>query len=678
MSMKGTKNVVDQRVQATDRCTAIAVGGGASTTGSPMTTHTADCMECDWRINKVPARDWPEGTMRPVYALSGSYPRQVRDDRGFTWSKANLENLPQRGEWEKQNIVIGYIPQVAHTYALIEGMYGIMNEWGVSIGESSCVGKLYAAPVNAGGKALLEVSELSQLALERTKSAREAIVTMGELAEQYGYYSAEWDTTRWGPTYPMSEGGEALTVTDADEAWVFHILPDDKGTGAVWVAQRVPDDHIAAVANFFVIREVVPDHPDFMYSNNLWTIAEQKGWWKKEDGNLNFMKVYSPQVYHPSGVHRRVWRVLSLGAPDLNLPGETNGYADDYPFSVKVTRPQGAFSPVDIMWMQRDHFEGTPYSTAVGIQAGPFGDPNRWDFGQNGNLTVMEEIEGEFERTISLFRTSYSFVTEPRKNVPNMLNRLWFGLYAPDSSSYTPIYVNSEKLSEGWTSGTMQQYNPKSAWWNFCVVGNYAGRFYMFAMEPVRQLQHRLESELLLSANAFEASLRPLFKDVEKNRQAIVSKITDFTVQKGDYVSKEWENLFPVLLASYRDGYKVSGFHNATIEIKRLFYPRWWLETTGFFDHPGNKEGILFAPNTNRIFSSDSSFNPFNEQMIIAFFSGFLFFVFGMWFANKKTGNHNKKSMNSKPEFSVMREVTGKQNVAGEERESLMSYQAQI
>eukprot|EP01031_Cornospumella_fuschlensis_P034734 gene34734-42059_t len=91
----------DTKVFAADKCTAIAVSGGASTTGSPMTTHTADCAECDWRINKVPARDWPEGSMRPVWIITGAYPRQVREDRGYTWSKANLENMPQKPDWEK-------------------------------------------------------------------------------------------------------------------------------------------------------------------------------------------------------------------------------------------------------------------------------------------------------------------------------------------------------------------------------------------------------------------------------------------------------------------------------------------------------------------------------------------------------------------------------------------------
>jgi dipeptidase len=124
----------------------------------------------------------------------------------------------------------------------------------VAIGESTCASKLWAPPVGYGGHALLEVSELSQLALERGRSAREAIQIMGSLAEKYGFYSADWDVSTWGESRAMGEGGEALTVIDPAEAWMFHITPDDTGRSAVWVAQRVPDGHITAVANSFRIR----------------------------------------------------------------------------------------------------------------------------------------------------------------------------------------------------------------------------------------------------------------------------------------------------------------------------------------------------------------------------------------------------------------------------------------
>jgi dipeptidase len=134
---------------------------------------------------------------------------------------------------------------VEHTYAIFEGQYGIMNEWQLAIGESTCAARFWAAPPVAGGKARIEVKELTKIALERCKTARCAIALMGSLAEQYGFYAADWS----GGDASKGEAGEALTIIDTDEAWMFHILSDDTGTSAVWVAQRVPDNHVSTLSD---------------------------------------------------------------------------------------------------------------------------------------------------------------------------------------------------------------------------------------------------------------------------------------------------------------------------------------------------------------------------------------------------------------------------------------------
>ena len=128
--------------------------------------------------------------------------------------------------------------QVKHTYAYFETTYGIMNEMQVGIGESTCSGIFAARAVNAGGKALLSIDQLSQIAMERAASAREAVSIMGKLAEQYGFY---------GESASFEGGSESLLVIDPEEGWVFHILADPTGTSAIWVAARVPDDSVAVV-----------------------------------------------------------------------------------------------------------------------------------------------------------------------------------------------------------------------------------------------------------------------------------------------------------------------------------------------------------------------------------------------------------------------------------------------
>ncbi len=145
-----------------------------------------------------------------------------------------------------------------------------------------------------------------------------------------------------------------------------------------------------------------------------------------------------------------MWRVFNIVAPSVTLPGNTDPYGSDYPFSIKVDR---AITPQELMNINRDHYEGTEFDLTQGIAAGPFGEPNRFDMAPQpkDNLTFIDVLQGSYERAISLFRTSYSFVAVSRENVPDVLSLLWFSQYAPSSSSYAPFYVSADKLPEAYT-----------------------------------------------------------------------------------------------------------------------------------------------------------------------------------------------------------------------------------
>ena len=404
-------------VLSQDKCTAIVAGRLASTDGSVFNTYNADCAECDWRINKVPPMDYPEGAERPIYLITGTYPRAVRSDHGATWTADNLEPMAQfKEEWMKmRGEIIGWIPQVSHTYGYIEGLYGIMNEWQVAIGESTCASKLYAAPIGptGGGTALLEASELSQIALERAKTAKEAIHVMGSLAEKYGFYSADWTIDKYGPAHAMGEGGEALTVSDTTEAWVFHIIPDDTKSSAVWIAQRVPDGHVAVLANQFIIKEVIPGHPDFMYSANLYDVAKRMGWWDDSKGRLNFLETFAPPRYHPNYSNMRVWRIFSLVNPSAKWPALTDKWASDYPFSVPVEADK-KLSLLDMLNFNRDHYQGSRFDMEKGLAAGPYGDPNRYDIWSWDNM-----VRNPHTFLTSAYPTFIDSLRCPRGRIPS-------------------------------------------------------------------------------------------------------------------------------------------------------------------------------------------------------------------------------------------------------------------
>lgn len=83
------------------------------------------------------------------------------------------------------------------------------------------------------------------------------------------------------------------TIGDTDEVWIFHIVPDDTHSSAVWAAQRVPDDHIAVIANQFIIKTMDLNNPDwFMASTNIFEVAKRSGRWNPDTEEFNFLKVY--------------------------------------------------------------------------------------------------------------------------------------------------------------------------------------------------------------------------------------------------------------------------------------------------------------------------------------------------------------------------------------------------
>ncbi len=203
------------------------------------------------------------------------------------------------------------------------------------------------------------------------------------------------------------------------------------------------------VANSFVIRKIDEKSDNFMYSANIFEVAERNGLWSRAThGQLDFLPTFAPTRSHPEYSTRRVWRVFSLVAPSLNLPGETDSYGNDYPFSVKTER---LLTPADLIAFNSDHFEGTPYDLTQGLAAGPYGDPNRFDGSMFNNMTMLELLAGGYERAISMFRTSYSFVAVSRADVPDSLALLWYSQYNPASSSYAPLYVSAEHVPAAYT-----------------------------------------------------------------------------------------------------------------------------------------------------------------------------------------------------------------------------------
>jgi len=533
-------------------CTTIICGKDATIDGSLITSHTNDCGRCDPRIAYVPAADHKPGDMRSVYAFSLPYPRLCCYDRGPTY-------FPKAGEEVVEPI--GYIPQVEHTYAYFDGVYGIMNEHQLNIGECSCGARTSAKPLPEG-QALFDIAELSRVALERCTTAREAIQLMGDLGVEYGYYS----------------GGETLTIIDTEEAWVFDMVASPDGKSAVWVAQRVPDDEVAVMANQFTIREIDLDNPDyFMASDNIYDIAEAEGWWKPEDGQLDFNRVYG-RAYDPVRLYslRRKWRAFDLLAPSKGFtPWVNDTFTKEYPFSVK---PDKKVSVQDVMRITRDYYQGTEFDLSKGLAAGPFGTPNRYRSG--GAEKLIED--GNWERAIAMFRADYVQISQTRGWLPDSIGSVMW--YTPDialTSCYMPIYAGSTRLPESFTTGNRYEYDESSAWWVFNFVSNWADLKFNYMIEDIKLKQQEIEGKEFAYLPAIDAAALVLH---EEDPELARAYLTDYSVNNANAVVQEWRELGKFLVAKYIDGYV-----NKPTVGEGVGYPLWWLKEVGFGPLPTEK-----------------------------------------------------------------------------------------
>jgi dipeptidase len=361
-----------------DQCTALAVGPKAMADGSTIATHNNDCQECDIRITHVPARDWKPGSRRPIFDERMAYPRFLETSENNVHGPSYVVGTEDSTiyPWKAQEPIF-HIDQVPHTYAYTMGSYPLQNEKQLSMGESTCFTTMWSTPITMGGKAAFNVRSLMEIAMERCDSARCAIQLMGDLAVKYGFFCYE------GEPSAHADCSEAVTISDPNEAWLFHVNADDTHESAVWVAQRVPDDEIAAIANMFVISTIDLSKPDyFMASPNVYDAATRSGLWSPDSGEeFSYLKVYGVNPgASADGCTRRVWRVFTLANPSLPLSPFTDGYGSygygedgskPYPFSVKPEKP---LALQDIFTILRDNYDGTEFDLMDGVDAGPFGD----------------------------------------------------------------------------------------------------------------------------------------------------------------------------------------------------------------------------------------------------------------------------------------------------------------
>jgi len=498
----------------TQACTNILVTKGATRDGSVMVTYSCDG---EWHpiLRYTPAADYdPEDSL------------EITD-----WS----------------GNVRGKIKQVEHTYAVIRQM----NEHQLVIAESTFDGR----PELQNPDGLLHYWDLMQLALQRAKTAREAIKVMTDLVADYGYRST----------------GESISIADPNEVWLLEIIgPGPGGKGAVWVAQRIPDGYVSCHANKARIGEFPLNDPEnCWYSENVISLAVEKGYYDPASGEpFVFHEVYGPST--PKNLRwadARVWSILRRVAPSANLKADYHRAvegAEPYPLWVK---PDEKLSLADVMELMRDHYEGTDFDMTKGIDAGPFGSPYRW----RPLNWMVDSVEYAWERPVSTQQVGFTFVSQSRSWLPDPVGGvLWYGVDDSYTTCYVPLYCGINAVPESYAVGSIKQFTWDSAWWVFNFVANFATLKYSYMIEDIRSVQQQLEGDLIALQPAVDQTAAQLAKS---NPDLMTRYLTDYSVTHGNLVVKRWRELAEYLMRKYNDGY----VQDENASPREVGYPEEWL-----------------------------------------------------------------------------------------------------
>lgn len=479
-------------------CTNFIVGKNASADGSVIVSYSADSYGLFGFLCHYPAAVHPAGAMRDIY------------------------------EWDTGKY-LGQIKEAKQTYNVI----GNTNEFQVTIGETTFGGR----PELVDSTGIMDYGSLIYVALQRSRTAKEAIKVMTDLVKEYGYYSS----------------GESFSIADPNEAWIMEMIGKGPGVkGAVWVAVRIPDDCIAAHANQSRIHKFnMSDKENCLYAPDVVSFAREKGYFSGKNTDFSFADAYCPLTFdNVRFCEARVWsfyNMFSKSTGQTYLPYVQGESKEPMPLYVK---PDRKVSVRDIQHAMRDHYEGTPLDITKDCGAGAFDTPYRLS-----PLTFKVDGKDYFnERPISTQQSGFVFVSQMRSTMPDMVGGvLWFGLDDANMTVFTPVYCNTDRVPAPYAEGNGDcvTFSWDSAFWIYNWVADMIRPRYSLMVGDMRSVQNSLED---MYANAQEGIESAALKLYQEDPQKAKEFLTNYTDMAARTALDSWKKLGEFLIVRYNDG----------------------------------------------------------------------------------------------------------------------------
>ena len=486
-------------VSEAEACSNFIVGKKASVDGSVMCSYSADDYGMFQYLCHYPAAKHAKGEMRKIF------------------------------DWDS-NKYYGEIPEAAETYNVI----GNINEWQVTIGETTYGGR--EEMVDSTG--IMDYGSLIYVALQRSKTAREAIKVMTTLANTYGYNS----------------GGETFTICDPNEAWIMEMMGKGAGSkGAVWVALRIPDDAICAHANQSRIGKFnMKDKKNVMYAKDVVSFARSKGWFKGKDADFSWKMAYAkPDFSGRRFCDARAWAMLNHFydmSPYLDWALGKNPDAQDMPLWVV---PNKKVSVKDVENVMRDHYEGTPLSVADGSDIGG----GIWEMPYRPT-PLMYKVDGKQyfnERPVSTQQSGFVFVSQMRSWLPREIGGVfWFANDDANMAAFTPVYCSMTERPECYNTpgADALHFSKKNAYWVCNMTSNMVYPRYSLMFPTLKEVRDSLDNSYFATQAGVEKKAQELYA---QNPQAAVKYLNDYSVEKAQQMLARWNQLFEFMVVKYND-----------------------------------------------------------------------------------------------------------------------------
>ena len=486
-------------VSEAEACSNFIVGKKASVDGSVMCSYSADDYGMFQYLCHYPAAKHAKGEMRKIF------------------------------DWDS-NKYHGEIPEAAETYNVI----GNINEWQVTIGETTYGGR--EEMVDSTG--IMDYGSLIYVALQRSKSAREAIKVMTTLANTYGYNSE----------------GETFTICDPNEAWIMEMMGKGAGSkGAVWVALRIPDNAICAHANQSRIGKFnMKDKKNVMYAKDVVSFARSKGWFKGKDADFSWKMAYAkPDFSGRRFCDARAWAMLNHFydmSPYLDWALGKNPDAQDMPLWVV---PNKKVSVKDVENVMRDHYEGTPLSVADGSDIGG----GIWEMPYRPT-PLMYKVDGKQyfnERPVSTQQSGFVFVSQMRSWLPREIGGVfWFANDDANMAAFTPVYCSMTERPECYNTPGVDavHFSKKNAYWVCNMTSNMVYPRYSLMFPTLKEVRDSLDNSYFAAQAGVEKKAQELYA---QNPQAAVKYLNDYSVEKAQQMLARWNQLFEFMVVKYND-----------------------------------------------------------------------------------------------------------------------------